>query len=92
MKRAILIVLDGFGVGQAPDAKEYGDEGSNTLAGIYNNTKLNIPNMKNLGIYNIDGINLDEKLEKTIRLLWKSKRTRSRKKQPYRTLGNVRIY
>ena len=31
MKRAIIIVLDGFGVGEAPDAKLYNDEGSNTL-------------------------------------------------------------
>ena len=39
IKRVITIVLDGFGVGEAPDAKKYGDEGSNTLAGIYKNTK-----------------------------------------------------
>ena len=31
MKRAIIIVLDGFGVGEAPDANLYKDEGSNTL-------------------------------------------------------------
>lgn len=31
MKRSIIIVLDGFGIGQAPDANEYNDEGSNTL-------------------------------------------------------------
>ena len=35
VKRAIIIVLDGFGVGELPDAKDYGDEGSNTFAGIY---------------------------------------------------------
>ena len=46
VKRAIIIVLDGFGVGELPDAKDYGDEGSNTFAGIYNNTKLEIPNLK----------------------------------------------
>ena len=38
--RAIIIVLDSFGVGEAPDAAEYGDVGSNTLEGIYNNSKL----------------------------------------------------
>ena len=31
MKRAIIIVLDGVGIGELPDAAEYGDEGSNTL-------------------------------------------------------------
>ena len=66
IKRVITIVLDGFGVGEAPDAKKYGDEGSNTLAGIYCNTKLNIPNLKKLGLYNIDGIGINEKEAQTI--------------------------
>ena len=46
VERVIIMVLDGFGVGEAPDANKYGDEGSNTLAGIYNNASLNIPNIK----------------------------------------------
>ena len=58
---AIIIVLDGFGVGQAPDAKDYGDCGSNTLEGIYNNTSLRLPNLKKLGLYNIDGLDIKEK-------------------------------
>ena len=60
IKRVITIVLDGFGIGELPDAKKYGDEGSNTLKGIYNNTKLNLPNLKKIGLYNIDGIKLEE--------------------------------
>lgn len=72
VNRVIVMVLDGFGVGELPDANKYGDEGSNTLAGIYNNTKLNIPNMKKLGIYNIDGINLDEKEESPIGIYGKA--------------------
>lgn len=66
INRAIVIVLDSFGVGELPDANQYGDEGSNTLEGIYNNTKLNLPNMRKMGLYNIDGININEKIEKTI--------------------------
>ena len=31
MKRSIIRVLDSFGIGEAPDAKDYHDEGSNTL-------------------------------------------------------------
>jgi phosphopentomutase len=31
-RRAIVIVLDGLGVGDAPDAADFGDEGANTLA------------------------------------------------------------
>ena len=63
IERVITIVLDGFGVGESPDAYIYGDEGSNTLKGIYNNVKLEIPNMKKMGLYNIDGIDLEEKIE-----------------------------
>lgn len=33
MKRLFLIVLDSFGIGELPDAAEYGDAGSNTLGG-----------------------------------------------------------
>lgn len=63
INRAIVIVLDSLGVGELPDAKDYGDEGSNTLRGIYNNTKLNLPNMKKLGLYNIQGIDVNEEKE-----------------------------
>lgn len=66
INRAIIMVLDGFGIGEAPDAKEYGDEGSNTLAGIYNNARLNIPNMQKLGLYNIDGVEVGEKVQVAI--------------------------
>ena len=33
-KRVFLIVLDSFGVGEAPDSKDFGDEGSDTLRAI----------------------------------------------------------
>ena len=61
INRAIIIVLDSFGVGELPDANLYSDEGSNTLKGIYKNTSLNIPNLKKLGLYNIDDIGIEEK-------------------------------
>ena len=34
IKRVFCIVLDSFGIGAAPDAEEFGDEGCNTLASI----------------------------------------------------------
>ncbi|MFN2400732.1 MAG: phosphopentomutase [Gemmatimonadaceae bacterium] len=34
MRRAIILVLDGVGIGAAPDASDYGDEGSNTLGNL----------------------------------------------------------
>ena len=60
INRAIIIVLDGFGVGELPDANTYGDVGSNTLKGIYNNYNLKIPNMKKMGLYNIENIGIPE--------------------------------
>lgn len=80
VKRVITIVLDGFGVGEAPDANVYGDVGSNTIAGIYNNTKLNIPNMKKLGLYNIDDIGINEKEENLIGSFGKAMEKSERKK------------
>ena len=34
MKRCFLVVIDSLGVGEAPDAKQYGDEGVNTLGNV----------------------------------------------------------
>ena len=66
INRVIITVLDGFGVGESLDAKEYKDEGSNTLKGIYDNAKLDLPNMKKLGLYNIEGIGIENKEENPI--------------------------
>lgn len=66
INRAIIIVLDGFGVGETPDANVYGDEGSNTLKGIYDKCSPQIPNMRKIGLYNIDGVGIPEKENETI--------------------------
>ena len=34
VKRAVIIILDGVGIGEAPDAAEYGDAGSDTLGNV----------------------------------------------------------
>ncbi len=58
-KRAILIVLDSAGIGALPDAADFGDVGANTICNIYKNRgKLDVPNMKKLGLANIDGAEL----------------------------------
>lgn len=54
-KRVFLIVLDSVGIGYEPDAADYGDVGSNTLKACFNSGKLNVPNMKKMGLFNIDG-------------------------------------
>ena len=54
LKRIILIVLDSCGVGELPDAKLYGDEGSNTLANIAKVVGgLKLPHLQKLGLGNI---------------------------------------
>lgn len=63
MKRVFLIVLDSVGIGEAPDADEYGDKGSNTLKACASVPGFNMPNMKSLGLFNIDGINCKEGAE-----------------------------
>lgn len=51
-KRIFLIVLDSLGVGEAIDANEFGDVGSNTLKHINEKADLFIPNLKKLGFLN----------------------------------------
>jgi len=51
--RAIVIVLDSFGIGELPDANNYGDIGSNTFLHIIEKCNPALPNLKKLGIYNI---------------------------------------
>ena len=54
MKRAAIVVLDGVGIGAAPDAADYGDVGSDTLGNISRALGgLNLPNLQRLGLGNI---------------------------------------
>jgi phosphopentomutase len=55
-KRVILIVLDSVGVGEMPDAAQYGDAGSDTLGNIARVRGLNLPNMCDLGLGNLKPI------------------------------------
>ena len=54
-KRVFAIVLDSFGCGEAPDAAEWGDEGSNTLCACGTSPKMHIPVMRGLGLCNVEG-------------------------------------
>ncbi len=55
-KRVFLIVLDSMGIGEMPDAAEWLDEGSNTLATIRKHPAFNCPNLEKLGLFAIDGV------------------------------------
>lgn len=63
MKRVFLIVLDSFGIGEMPDAAEYGDKGTNTLGSVVKSPYFSMENMKKLGLFNIDGVNCKEKAD-----------------------------
>jgi len=53
-RKALIIVLDGVGIGALPDANQYGDEGSNTLANLAEAVGgLALPNLERLGLGNI---------------------------------------
>ncbi|MGP4072393.1 phosphopentomutase [Piscibacillus sp. B03] len=53
-KRVFLIVMDSVGIGEAPDAKDFNDEGADTLGHIAEHMDgLNMPNMGKLGLSNI---------------------------------------
>ena len=54
-RRLFLIVLDSVGIGEAPDAALFGDEGSNTLRAAVE-AGADLPNLKKLGLFNIDGM------------------------------------
>jgi phosphopentomutase len=57
VERVIVIVLDSMGVGELPDAAEYGDEGSNTLANTAQAVGgLSLPHMQQLGLGHITSI------------------------------------
>ncbi len=57
MPRACVIVLDAVGAGELPDAHEYGDEGSNTLANVAKAVGgLDLPNLEQLGLGNVEDL------------------------------------
>ena len=61
-RRVILIVLDGVGAGELPDASDFGDQGADTLGNLsrayqkQTGRTLSLPNLRNLGIGNITTI------------------------------------
>lgn len=64
MKRVFLIVLDSVGIGAMPDAAEFGDAGTNTLRSASRGSCFSMPNMAEMGLFNIDGVDFIEGTEK----------------------------
>lgn len=60
-KRIIILVMDSVGIGHAPDAAKFNDEGSNTLGHIESTAGLiHCPTLRSLGLANIADIKTDE--------------------------------
>ncbi len=55
-KRVFLIVMDSMGIGEMPDAADWGDAGSNTLGAIRNLPQFSCPNLTAMGLFNIEGV------------------------------------
>lgn len=62
-KRIHLVVLDSVGIGEAPDAAEFGDKGANTLGHIAEVAGLSLPNMQEFGLGNVAPIEGIEPVE-----------------------------
>lgn len=54
-RRVFVIVIDSCGCGNAPDAEAFGDKGSNTLKTIAGSGKFDVPVMKQMGLFNMEG-------------------------------------
>ncbi|MCH5338068.1 MAG: phosphopentomutase [Acetatifactor sp.] len=61
MKRVFLIVLDSFGIGEMEDAAAYGDVNVDTLRSVSSSPFFCLPNLKRLGLFQIEGVEVGEK-------------------------------
>jgi phosphopentomutase len=57
--RVILLVMDSVGVGELPDARSYGDVGSNTLGNLARRIPLAVPHLRSLGLSRVATINTE---------------------------------
>ncbi len=63
MKRVFLIVLDSFGIGEMEDAASYGDVNVNTLRSVSFSSCFHMPNIAELGLFGIDGVEVGRKAD-----------------------------
>ncbi len=56
IQRLFLIVLDSFGIGELPDAAEYGDVGSDTLRAVSQSKNFRAECLASLGLFRIEGV------------------------------------
>ncbi|MHA3225284.1 phosphopentomutase [Globicatella sulfidifaciens] len=63
--RIHLIVMDSVGIGEAPDAKDFGDVGAHTLGNIAKTAGLALPHLTELGLVNIEPLHGMTPVERT---------------------------
>lgn len=90
MKRVFLIVLDSFGIGEMADAADYGDKGTNTIGSVSTSQYFHVPNLKRLGLFNIEGVTC-KKQEKVENPLAAVARMREASKGKDTTIGHWEI-
>ena len=88
-KRVFLIVLDSYGIGEMTDAADFGDVGANTLKTITKVKEYDTPNMKRIGLFNIDGVDWMEK-EAPYRFICTYEGAVQRERYDDRALGDCR--
>lgn len=71
--RVFLIVLDSFGIGEMEDAASYGDINVNTLRSVSSSSCFHMPNVRKLGLFNLDGVTVGEPVEKPLATLARMK-------------------
>ncbi len=66
MPRFFVVVIDGLGIGAQEDAAQYGDEGTNTLGNVLEQTGVKLPNFEQLGLGNIEPLKSVSKCDQSI--------------------------
>ncbi|MEF9991117.1 MAG: phosphopentomutase [Romboutsia sp.] len=67
MSRVVWMIIDSLGIGALPDSEKFGDKDVNTLGNIVKSyPKIKIPNLRKLGIGNIDEANFIDSIERPI--------------------------
>jgi phosphopentomutase len=64
--RICLVVLDSAGIGEMPDAAEWGDAGSDTFGHILESRQVDLPNLQSLGLGNIRRLKCVPAIEKPV--------------------------
>ena len=89
-ERVIWIVLDSVGIGELPDAADYGDVGRDTLGHIARSRPLHLPNLVRLGLASIKPLATSHSARAPNRKLRQRRHTLTRKRYDHWSLGNGR--